>query len=92
MIDRDQLAEALDKFEGMPTPDGMYGSEHDAMAAAVRRVLSARPPDYEAAAEAADEAMDGHFYDSVDVQRIAEVIVDAALGGPDRLILDPEET
>ena len=87
----DRLAEALGSFEGGAR---IYLSDEKAevLLAAARRVLSARPPDYEAAAEAADEAMDGHFYDSIDVRRITDAIVDAALGGPDRLILDPEET
>jgi len=59
------------------------------------RVLSARPPDYEAATEKLDKLLSIAFpgpWARGGLSRLAAEVVDAALGGPDRLILDPEET
>jgi hypothetical protein len=121
MTDRDRLAEALDRFE-VASPESFDDVRGVFIAPATlddilevfdaaRRVLSARPPDYEAALTEylrlrwakdgvgpyAEELAAEVLENGVMVPRIsnfeeAKRIVDASLGGSDKLILDPEET
>jgi hypothetical protein len=89
-----QLRDAVGLFSGA-MPISPKQAWEDAIArvkqlAAARRVLSARPPDYEAAARVLAnndgiEIVEWH-------EDLGRRVVDAALGGPDKLILDPEDS
>ena len=96
----DRLRTGIIAMQKATAPEGVYGVEYDAVVAAARRVLDARPPDYEAAAM--------RYYDGDVIgnkppywsdctlgmktwyRDEAKAIVDAAVGGG--LIVDEEET
>jgi hypothetical protein len=99
------LREAIESGELLRVVNGMdIAGIHPSLKLlcdAARRVLSARPPDYEAAAEVLRtwaavqfEAVAAGNPPPPDegYARVARFIVGEALGGSDRLILDPEET